>query len=159
MAGEATRAACRAAALVGRRAAVAVGQRDTVVTLEVTTYDAAINVAGAAVSATSVTTLEPAPKVTRLGAGDPSYFGGSLASDAGGDLTADLFRVGPLTKPCAGGGYDPATLLVDASASKSVRVRLVGDDHAAAGTLCRVLRIEGETPQSFTLIVQRTTQT
>jgi hypothetical protein len=158
MAGEAQRAAFRAAALVGRRAAAAVGQRDTTVTLEVTAYDAAINVAGAVAGAPTITTLEPPPKVERA-PGPAGYFGDGLATQAGGEMRADFFRLRHLTRRCPSGGLDPDELLVAATASRQVRFRLVGDDHPAAGTLCVAVAVEDETPQSFSLIVQRTTQT
>lgn len=148
----------RAAAQRGRQKAQDKAQRLTTVALEVTVYDKAINMDGASVVSTTTTTLTPSPKVELLGPGDPSWFGGGLDSAQGGDLTAKRVRVGPITKAFPGGGYDPATLAVAASATTRVVWRLTGPGYESGGELYDLVAFDRDGPQSTHLILQRTRQ-
>lgn len=147
----------RRAALAGRRAAYRAGQRDTTVALVVETYSAAVGTAGATLASTTTTTLDPSPKVERVE--DPlSAFGGGLAAEGGADLGGTTYRVGPVTKPVDGAGYDRGDLFPAGGSTKRVYYLLGGDEFKTGGERFRPVRVERETPQSITIVVQRTQQ-
>jgi hypothetical protein len=146
----------RRAANAGRRAAVSVGQRPTTVSITVRTYSSDVNVLGATLSMSTVSTILPAPKVAPAGDGPFSWYGGGNGTDAGGVARAGLYLVGPITPSFPGGGYDESDLAPAGAANKRITVTLAGGDFPASGEVCSVLAIHRETPQSIHLLVQRT---
>lgn len=151
------KSARRRAADAGRRAADNVQQRNVTVTLVVTQYDRSVNLQGAVASTTTSTTLTPNPKVVPAG-GDPSFYGGSTDVLAGGDQISDQYVIGPVTREYDGGGYAQDTLVPAASASKTVRYRLSGENFITGGELFRPVKIERATPHSLWVLVERTSQ-
>jgi hypothetical protein len=150
--------ALRRAADAGRRAAAAADQRPTTVTIAAVTYDASLNVAGAAVSATNLLTLSPNPKVEPFAEGDPSWYGGNNGASAGAPLRAGVYKVGPITPSFPGGGYAVADLAPDAAANKQVAVILAGGAFPAEGETYRIVGLDDSKPQSIFLYVARTKQ-
>lgn len=126
------RAAHRAAADAGRRAAEAVGARSTRVYVRTRSYTAAIHASGTTLVSVSDTELSPRPKVRQLGAGEASFYGGGPGASPGLASTR-VYEVGPITLDYAGGGYSLATLLPGEDTATRVTFVLVGDDFDAAG--------------------------
>lgn len=111
----------RAAAARGRKAVAALGLRPTTVTITVQTYSAAWNSHGATLIDTQTTVLSPSPKVEQADLGPLSAFGGGSLADAGSELNAGVYRIGPITPQYVGGGYTTSQL-APAQTSPAVRV-------------------------------------
>ncbi len=124
------RAAHRAAADAGRRAAEAVGARPTRVYVRTREYTAAIHASGTTLVSVSDTELSPRPRVRQLGAGEASFYGGGPGA-APGLAGTRVYEVGPITLDYAGGGYSLASLCPGESTSTRVSYVLVGDDFDA----------------------------
>jgi hypothetical protein len=117
----------RAAAAYGRRAAESAGVRAIVVKLVVEAYSGAINVPASTLSTTTTTTIDPRPRVRRVGEKDTLYGVGYLAATSG-RLTGRDYAVGPMTLDFVGGGYTTADLMPGGGVSKRVYLLLSGDD-------------------------------
>lgn len=153
------RDALRRAADYGRRAAASVAQRPVTVTLRVESYSGAVGLTATTLVSTSDTTLDPSPKVVRLSAEDAAWFGGGAAAASAGLLSADVYRVGPVTKAYTGGGYTLAQLLPTGATTKRVLVVLAGDEFEAGGESFQVVDVDEHShPQSLYLTVKRTRQ-
>lgn len=124
------RAAHRAAADAGRRAAEAVGARPTRVYIRTRTYTAAIHASGTTLVSTADVELSPRPRVRQLGAGDASFYGGGPGA-APGLAGTRVYEVGPITLDYTGGGYSLASLCPGESTSTRVSYVLIGDDFDA----------------------------
>ena len=151
------RAAHRAAADAGRRAAERVGARPTTVSVVVVTYSGPVGVTGSAVVSTSTTVLSPSPKVTPNG-DTASYFGGGTASASSGVLRANAYRVGPITLDYPGGGYTQAQLCPAAGEDRVVYYLLEGDEFASGGERFRLVDADATRPHQISLVVERTAQ-
>lgn len=141
----------------GRRVAAAYGQRDVVVTLVVETWSDAVGRDGATLHGYSATPLDPPPKVTQASAEPSAFGGGGYVARAGGDVAAQGYVVGPITKRFPGGGYDRSDLLAQGGSGKRVYYTLSGDEFDGAEKF-RVASVVRETPQSIWLELQRTEQ-
>lgn len=149
----------RKAADAGRRAADRVGARNTIVTIVERQYSAAIGTVGASLTTTTLTVVDPRPKVV-AGAQQVSAFGGGFGSDAVGGLTSDEYDIGPITLPYNGGGYAPATLLKLGDVTKRVTIRLEGDGFPTGGDEFEVVpdSVVATRQHQLTFRVKRTRQ-
>lgn len=154
----AMRAAHRAAALAGRKAAEAVGARPTRVQIRVREYSAAINATGTELALVYDTEVTPRPKVRQLSAGDASFYGGGPAAGTG-SAGARVYTIGPITLPTAGAGWSIATLQPEESETTRVTIVLTGDDFDADGEEFDLAAPpDASRPHQVTLIVSRTKQ-
>ena len=151
------RAAHRAAADAGRRAAAAVGARPTTVSVVVVTYSGPVGVTGSTVVSTSTTVLSPSPRV-RSGSAASSYFGGGTAAASAGLLMAGQYLVGPITLDHPGGGYTQAQLCPVAGEDRVVYYLLEGDEFASGGERFRLVDAAATRPHQISLVVERTAQ-
>lgn len=152
------RAAHRAAADAGRRAAEAVGARPTRVLVRVRSYSGAIHASGTALVSVFDTEITPRPKVRQLGPGESSFYGGGPAAQPG---TADgrTYEVGPITLPYSGGGYSLASLLPPETPSSRTTLVLLGDDFVADGEeFDLAAQPDASRPHQVVLRVTRTRQ-
>ena len=148
----------RRAALYGRKVAQRYGQRPIAVTIRVQTYSGNVGAAGVTVSSTADTPIKPNPKVARLTEGAASYFGGGPAAAVSGRLSADQYRVGPITPPSSQGGSSVSQLLPTGATNKRVLVLLEGDEFVSGGELYQVTNAQLTGAQSYYLEVQRVSQ-
>jgi hypothetical protein len=147
----------RRAANYGRKAAEKVAQRQITVTIRVLTYSGVYGMSGVTLSSTTDVVLKPNPKVVKTSDGLSSVFGGGVASDAVGNLTADSYRIGPITPSFGGGGYSASDLVPTGATNKRVLVLLEGTEFGS-GELYQVDSAEFAKPQSVFLNVSRTKQ-
>lgn len=154
----AARAAHRAAADAGRRAAESVGARSTSITVTVETWSAAVGTSTATLSSTSTTTLDPRPKVARVAPGSPSYFGGGTLTSSDGQTLAPEYAIGPITTAAGSVGYTLAQLAPAGGTTKRVYVTLAGDAFAGSGERFAVHEVDASRPHQITLRVHRAPQ-
>lgn len=151
----------RRAADRGRRAAARPGveQRPVTVTIRVQVYSGAIGAQGVTLSSTTDLVLSPSPKVEKLTAENAAWYGGGAASAATGALKLDVYRVGPVTKAFAGGGYTLAQLTPAGGFDRRSLVILSGEGFPDGGEVFEVVDTDEHThPQSIYLTVRRTKQ-
>jgi len=151
------RAAHRAAADAGRRAAEAVGARSTRVYVRTRSYTAAIHASGTTLVSTTDTEITPRPKVRQLGAGEASFYGGGPAA-APGLASARIYEVGPITLDYAGGGYSLASLCPAEDTATRVTFVLVGDDFDGSEEFDLVAPPDASRPHQTMLRMARTRQ-
>ncbi len=151
------RAAHRAAADAGRRAAERVGARPTTVSVVVATYSGPVGVTGSTLASTSTTVLSPSPRV-RSGGGAAGYFGGGTAAASAGVLMEGQYVVGPITLDYAGGGYTQAQLCPAAGEDRVVYYLLEGDEFSPGGERFRLVDADATRPHQMTLVLERTAQ-
>jgi len=154
----AARAAHRAAADTGRRAAETAGARSTSVTVTVETWSAAIGTSAATLSSTATTTLDPRPKVSSISSGSPSYFGGGTLTQSDGQTLAPEYAIGPITTAAGTIGYTLAQLAPAGGTTKRVYVTLAGDAFAGSGERFAVHEVDASRPHQITLRVHRAPQ-
>lgn len=153
----AARAAHRAAALAGRRAAERAGVRPTTVSVVVETWSGPIGTDGITLVSTSTTTLSPSPRVLS-GAALTGYFGGGTAAASSGVLLAGQYLVGPITLDYPGGGYSQATLCPAAADDRVTYYLLEGDEFTTGGERFRLVDSDATHPHKISLVVERTAQ-
>lgn len=154
----ALRAAHRAAADRGRRAAEAVGARPTKVTVRVRTYTAPVGTSTATVSSTTNTPVDPRPRVRQLSQTEASFYGGGLLAAGTGRSVAAYYAVGPMTLDYAAGGYTVADLLPAGATTKRVTIVLEGDEFTSGGEEMHVVNVDATRPHQVNLVVSRTRQ-
>lgn len=154
----AARAAHRAAALTGRRAAERAGVRSTAVSVVVETWSGPLGMATSTLLSTSTLVLSPRPKVTPA-TERGGYFGGGNTAVSGGRLIAGTYRVGPITLACATGGYTVEQLAPSGAAAKRIYYLLEGDEFTSGGERFELVDVDASRPHQATLTVERTAQT
>jgi len=147
----------RRAANYGRKVADKVYQRPTTVTIRVITYSGNVGVVGVTEVSTANTTLVPSPKVVPLGQGLSSVFGNGAASQSAGRISADTYRIGPITPPHSSAGYSVSDLAPTGATTKRVLIFLEGDDFGS-GELYQITTADFSKAQSYYLEVQRAAQ-
>lgn len=146
----------------GREFAAALAQRPVTVTVRVEQHSGALGVQGTTLSSTTDTVITPAPKVRKLSAEPASWYGGGAAAQATGQLDADVYEIGPITRDwtvgAASGGYTIAQLAPTGGTTKRVLIILSGDGFPVGGEAFEIVSTDEHRPQSIRLVVKRTRQ-
>lgn len=149
----------RRAADYGRKVVDRLGLRPSTATVTIETFADPWST-GATPTSTTTYALSPRPKIVEAGAvGVPSYFGGGSTADGGANLSADAYRIGPITPAYPGGGYSSAQLIPpQPDVLTRVYVVLTGPEFQSAGEKYQVINVDATNALHFFMDVVRTVQ-
>lgn len=141
-----------------RRIPETLGQRTTQVTIIERLYSGGVAAHGTALVSTTLTVLDPRPKVTQSTPGQPSYFGGGTLMSNDGIGLATVYEIGPITQAFPGGGYTQVDVVPPSATTKRVTVLLEGDEFSVGGEEFEITDSDFTRPQRGMLQVTRTRQ-